>query len=188
MTGGRRAIPSRHPDNGTHIQPIHLESIACGDDCAVLRVTGEIDVYTAPLLRERVIHLVDDGARHIIADLRGVTFLDSTGLGVLVGSLKRLRSHEGSLRVVINADRILRILRITGLVNIFALHPSVQEAVSADGHWRAAMATEGRTAAEWAARTGLPLNPKRPIRHLADPAGAGAQIGRDDKNLRGDTT
>jgi anti-sigma B factor antagonist len=139
----------------THIQPIHLETTAGGGDCAVLRVTGEIDVYTAPLLRERVIRLVDDGARHIIADLRGVTFLDSTGLGVLVGSLKRLRSHQGSLRVVINADRILRIFRITGLVNVFALHPSVEEAVSADGHWRAAIATEGRTAAEWCRTHGL---------------------------------
>jgi anti-sigma B factor antagonist len=133
----------------THTQPMHLESIAGGGDCAVLRVTGEIDVYTAPLLRERVIHLVDDGARHIITDLSGVTFLDSTGLGVLVGSLKRLRSHGGSLRVVINADRILRIFRITGLANVFALHPSVQEAVSADGHWRAAIATQGCDAAEW---------------------------------------
>jgi anti-sigma B factor antagonist len=139
----------------THTQPIHLESIAGGDDCAVLRVTGEIDVYTAPLLRERVIHLVDDGARHIIADLRGVTFLDSTGLGVLVGSLKRLRSNGGSLRIVINADRILRIFRITGLANVFALHSSLQEAVNADGHWETAIAAEGRTTAEWCRTHGL---------------------------------
>jgi anti-sigma B factor antagonist len=144
----------------THIEPIHLESTTGGGDCAVLRVTGEIDVYTAPLLRERVIHLVDEGARHIIVDLRGVTFLDSTGLGVLVGSLKRLRSHEGSLRVVIDADRILRIFRITGLVSVFALHPSVEEAVSADEYWRAAIETEGRTAAEWCRAHGLTDEPK----------------------------
>jgi anti-sigma B factor antagonist len=139
----------------THTQPIHLQSVAGDGDCAVLQVAGEIDVYTAPLLREHVIHLVDDGARHLIVDLRGVTFLDSTALGVLVGSLKRLRSHGGSLRVVINADRILRIFRITGLANVFALHPSLQEAVSADGHWRAAIATEGRTPAEWCRTHGL---------------------------------
>lgn len=138
-----------------HTQPLHLESIAAGGGCTVLRVTGEIDVYTAPLLRERLIHLVDDGARHIIADLRGVTFLDSTGLGVLVGSLKRLRGQGGSLRVVINADRILRIFRITGLVNVFALHPSAHEAVSADEHWRAAIAAEGRSTAAWCRAHGL---------------------------------
>jgi len=139
----------------THTQPIQLESIAGDGDCAVLQVAGEIDVYTAPLLREHVIRLVDDGARHLIADLRGVTFLDSTGLGVLVGSLKRLRSHGGSLSVVINTDRILRLFRITGLASVFALHPSLQEAVSEDGHWRTAIAANGGTPAEWCQTHGL---------------------------------
>ncbi len=72
------------------MQPFHMESISAGD-CAVLRVAGEIDVYTAPELRQRVIHLLDNGSLHIVADLCGVDFLDSTGLGALVGSLKRLR-------------------------------------------------------------------------------------------------
>src|SRR5215471_72991 len=113
MTGGtRRDHPATHTME-TQIQPIHLESTAGAGDCAVLRVTGEIDVYTAPLLRERVIRLVDDGARHIIADLRGVMFLDSTGLGALVGSLKRLRSHDGSFTVVASGGRTLRIFQIT---------------------------------------------------------------------------
>ena len=69
--------------------------------------------------RQRVIQLIDEGVRRIITDLRGVTFLDSIGLGLLVGSLKRLRSREGSLTVVVNAARILRIFQITGLVNVF---------------------------------------------------------------------
>ncbi len=66
----------------------HIEPITAGD-CAVLRIAGEIDVHTAPELRQHVIHLADNGTLHIIADLRGVDFLDSTGLGALVGSLKR---------------------------------------------------------------------------------------------------
>ena len=69
--------------------PFHLESITAGADCAVLRVAGEVDVYTAPQLRERVIGLLAGGVRHIVADLREVDFLDSTGLGALVGSLRR---------------------------------------------------------------------------------------------------
>jgi len=64
-----------------HVQPFHLEPITVGADCAVLRIEGEIDVYTAPQLREHVIRLLASGARHIIADLREVEFLDSTGLG-----------------------------------------------------------------------------------------------------------
>ena len=103
---------SRHRRPG--VQPFHMESISAGD-CAVLRVAGEIDVYTAPELRQRVIHLLDNGSLHIIADLCGVDFLDSTGLGALVGSLKRLRMRGGSLKLVTGGGRILQIFRITGL-------------------------------------------------------------------------
>src|SRR5918912_3313340 len=61
----------------------------------VLEVGGEVDVYTAPRLRERLVELVDGGARDVVVDLSRVDFLDSTGLGVLVGALKRLRSAGG---------------------------------------------------------------------------------------------
>jgi anti-sigma B factor antagonist len=130
------------------VQPFHLESITVGADCAVLRIGGEVDVYTAPQLRERVIQLLASGARHIIADIREVDFLDSTGLGALVGSLKRLREQDGSLRLL-TADRILRIFRLTGLIHVFALHSSFAEAVESDPHWQAALACEGRTTGNW---------------------------------------
>ena len=142
------------------MQPFHLESITVGADCAVLRIAGELDLYTAPQLRERVIKLLDDGVRHIVADLREVDFLDSTGLGALVGSLKRLREQDGSLTLVIGADRILKIFRITGLVNAFALCTSFREAIAGDQHWQAALAREGRSAEdsteEWCREHGLP--------------------------------
>lgn len=137
------------------MQPFHLESMTAGGDCAVLRVAGEIDVYTAPALREHVIHLVDSGTLHLIADLRGVEFLDSTGLGALVASLKRLRTHEGSLTLVTNTERILRIFRITGLNRAFALHPSVPDAITADQHWQTAVTGEGHSTAEWCRKHGL---------------------------------
>jgi len=131
------------------VQPFRLESMTIGADCAVLRVEGEVDVYTATQLRERVIQLLDHGARHIIADLRGVDFLDSTGLGALVGSLKRLREQDGSLKLVAAADRILTIFRLTGLVHVFALHASYPEAIADDQHWQAALAREVRSPGEW---------------------------------------
>src|SRR6516162_11145319 len=98
------------------VPPFHLEPITVGGDCAVLRVAGEVDVYSAPRLRERVVQLLADDVRHVVADLREVDFLDSTGLGALVGSLKRLREQDGSLKLVTAADRILTIFRLTGLV------------------------------------------------------------------------
>jgi anti-sigma B factor antagonist len=100
-------------------------------DRTVVRVGGEIDVYTAPKLREQLVELVNDGSYHLVVDMEGVDFLDSTGLGVLVGGLKRVRAHEGSLRLVCNQERILKIFRITGLTKVFPIHTSVEEAVSA---------------------------------------------------------
>ena len=98
---------------------------------AVLSVRGEVDVYTAPQLREQLIQLVDAGNRNIVVDLEGVEFLDSTGLGVLVGGLKRVRSHDGDLALVCTQRRILKVLEITGLTKVFAIHDSVDAAVGA---------------------------------------------------------
>ena len=134
------------------MQPFHLEAIPVGTDCAVLQVSGEVDVYTAPQVRERVIQLLTDGARHVIADLREVDFLDSTGLGALVGSLKRLREQDGSLQLVVADGKIITVLRITGLDRVFALHPSFPDAIDGDQHWQAALAREGRDTADWCRR------------------------------------
>ena len=96
----------------------------------VLAVKGEVDVYTAPRLREKLVELVSQGNHQIVVDLEGVDFLDSTGLGVLVGGLKRLRSHEGDLSLVCTLHRILKVFEITGLTKVFAIHDSVEAAVS----------------------------------------------------------
>lgn len=100
------------------------------DGWAILAVRGEVDVYTAPRFRERLIELVSDGKHHIVVDLDAVDFLDSTGLGVLVGGLKRLRSHDGDLVLVCTQARILKVFEITGLTKVFAIHDSVDAAVA----------------------------------------------------------
>ena len=100
-------------------------------DRTIVAVGGEIDVYTAPKLREQLIDLVSNGNYHLIIDMEAVEFLDSTGLGVLVGGLKRVRAHDGSLSLVCNQERILKIFRITGLTKVFPIHASVDEATAA---------------------------------------------------------
>jgi anti-sigma B factor antagonist len=102
-------------------------------DSTVVVVGGEIDVYTAPKLREQLIDLVNAGRYHLVVDMEGVEFLDSTGLGVLVGGLKRVRAHDGTLRLVCTQERILKIFRITGLTKVFPIHDTVDDAVSATG-------------------------------------------------------
>lgn len=100
-------------------------------DFEVIEVAGEVDVYTAPRLREVLIDLVAAGRHQLIVDVERVEFLDSTGLGVLVGGLKRVRAHDGSLDVVCTHDRLLKIFRITGLTKVFGIYDSVAAAVAA---------------------------------------------------------
>ena len=100
------------------------------DGIAVLAVQGEVDVYTAPRLREKLVELVTQGKHRIVVDLEAVEFLDSTGLGVLVGGLKRVRSHDGDLSLVCTQHRILKVFEITGLTKVFAIHDTVDAALS----------------------------------------------------------
>lgn len=100
------------------------------DEHTVLEVGGEVDVYTAPRLRERLVELVDAGARNVVVDLGRVEFLDSTGLGVLVGALKRLRATNGTFGLVCAKEPLLKIFRITALDQVFPIYPSVEAATS----------------------------------------------------------
>jgi len=134
------------------VPEFHVETIGPTGDCVVLRVVGEVDVFTAPILRERIADMTGKGAVHIIADLDRVDFLDSTGLGVLVGGLKRTREQGGSLTPVISSERILHILRITGLTSLLPPQPSVTAAVDADPHWQETLNREAGSAEEWCLR------------------------------------
>src|SRR6266849_5442273 len=101
------------------------------DGIEVIDVQGEIDIYTAPRLRELLIDLVSKGNYQLVVNLEKVGFLDSTGLGVLVGGLKRVRAHDGSLDLVCTQQRIMKIFRITGLTQVFGIHETVDEAIKA---------------------------------------------------------
>lgn len=103
---------------------IALESVG---DFSLISLSGEVDVYSAPKLRETIKDLVDKGEYHIIVDLEKVAFLDSTGLGVLVGGLKRVKPHKGELGIICNQEKILRIFRITGLTKVFPIYRSREE-------------------------------------------------------------
>lgn len=94
---------------------------------AVVTVGGEVDVYTAPQLRSALDEQIAEGRVRLVIDLDGVSFLDSTGLGVLVGRLKLVRKQSGWLRIVCSNDRTLRVFRITGLDKVFAIASSLDE-------------------------------------------------------------
>jgi anti-sigma B factor antagonist len=131
------------------VQDFKVDIIGPDGDCAVLRIAGELDAYTAPFLRDRMRDLTAVGVRHVIADLRQVDFLDSTGLGVLVGGLKRFREHGGSLAPVVTKSSILKIFQITGLTGVLPPRSSVADAIDVDPHWRQAAEAKAGSTAEW---------------------------------------
>ena len=101
------------------------------DGVAVLAVHGEVDVSTAPRLRQQLVELASGGHDRAVVDLEAVDFLDSTGLGVLVSGLKRFRTLGGDLLLVCTQQRILKVFEITGLTRVFGIHDSVDAAVAA---------------------------------------------------------
>jgi anti-sigma B factor antagonist len=98
---------------------------------AVLSVHGEIDMASAPQLREQLIELIAQGHRQIIVDLERVEFLDCTGLGVLVSALKGQRRHHGDLALVCTQRRILKVFEVAGLTKVFRVHDTVDSALAA---------------------------------------------------------
>ena len=108
---------------------LHLTTLIEGE-AAIVAATGEVDVHAAPQLRGELGDLVRAGHHHLVVDLQRVTFMDSSGIGVLIGALKKTRAHDGSLRVVCANDPILKLLRITGLTRVFPIHATIGEALA----------------------------------------------------------
>lgn len=117
------------PGNGGGVRRVDLRiESSTNDGTAVLALRGEVDVYTAPKLKSSLIDLVDEGTYEIIVDLSEVDFIDSSGLGVLVGGLKRVKAREGSISLVCSQENILKIFRITGLNKVFPIYATLDEA------------------------------------------------------------
>lgn len=96
------------------------------DRWRLIEVHGDLDVYTAPRLREFIVDEIANGSKCIAVDLGEVGFLDSTGLSVLVAALKRAKQEGGELVILRPNDQIQRILSITDLIKILPVHESTE--------------------------------------------------------------
>jgi anti-sigma B factor antagonist len=103
------------------------------DDTYVISLAGEVDLYTAPELKQQLLEVIGEGAEEVVVDLSDTTFIDSTTLGVLVGAVKRLRTGNGRLSLVCSDRNITKVFEITGLDKVFEIHPTRDGALTAIG-------------------------------------------------------
>lgn len=108
---------------GLHVR--HVEPFV------VLGIAGDLEMSSAPAFRQAVIEALADGDRHLIVDFGGTDFIDSTGLGALIGALKRVRALEGSLQIVCPQPRLQELFTLTDLHKVFTLHETVDDVVDA---------------------------------------------------------
>jgi len=99
----------------------------------VIRLEGEVDIYTCPQLKETILRLIDDGEYHIIIDMEKVPYIDSAGLGVLVGARRRVGEHDGSISIVNPYPSVYKVLEITRLTKIFEVYQDKEGALTALG-------------------------------------------------------
>jgi anti-sigma B factor antagonist len=94
---------------------------------SVIEITGDLDMATAPALRQVILQQLSQGTRYVAVDLTGADFIDSSGLGVLVAALKRVRTHDGELAVVCPDPRLRRSFELTELVSVLGLRDTADE-------------------------------------------------------------
>jgi anti-sigma B factor antagonist len=107
-----------------------VDSTRIRDTLGLVTLSGEVDIYTAPRLKERMVQLFDAGVRDMIVDLSEVTFIDSTALGVLIGGVRRVGDNGGSISLVVATRPVERILTVTGLDHVFTIHQTRDDALA----------------------------------------------------------
>lgn len=93
---------------------------------AIMTLKGEIDIYTAPKLKEQLNELVGESKADVIVDLKGVTYMDSTGLGTFVSGLKHAKESDAKLKLIRANDRLIRLFQVTGLDSVIDVQ-SIEE-------------------------------------------------------------
>ena len=121
---GTAGLGQHHEDLSIHVHVV--------DDMQVFELTGSLDIATSPTVRAALTSASERGNHRHIADLTRIDFLDSTGLGALIGGQRRAKELGGEVRIVAKEGQILRLLRITGLLKVFAVYATLEDAL-ADG-------------------------------------------------------
>lgn len=108
---------------------MNIERAMIAEHYPVLRLSGELDLRNVPEVRRVIRELIDEGSVNIIINLSGLEFIDSSGLGVLVGGLARVREKQGTIKLACNNRRILRVFEMTRLTQLFDIYDDEEAAL-----------------------------------------------------------
>lgn len=111
---------------------IEFDTEVVDERTSVIRPRGRLNLLAAPRLRQMVAASVGEGRPRIVVDLSGTTFMDSSGLGALVGGLKSARQGGGTLRIACLAPQVEMVLTLTNLDRVLRAYASVEDALGAD--------------------------------------------------------
>jgi anti-sigma B factor antagonist len=114
-------------DGGVHGGGLGIETVTRGDD-VVVALAGDIDIHTAPEIRDRLAQLRSAGSTSVVVDLSGVNFLDSSALGALVAAHRDFTDAGGSLKIAAPRAHVLKVFRITRLSDVIPLFDTVDAA------------------------------------------------------------
>ncbi len=100
------------------------------NNITILKLEGELDVYTSPKLKEKIVTLIDAERPFVVLDLKGLSYMDSTGLGVMAAGLKRIRENDGNMVLVSPRKIIQKVLEITNMDVSLKIYQSYEEAIA----------------------------------------------------------
>lgn len=100
-------------------------------DVAIIDLTGEVDAYTSARFREVMMDIIEDGGEKLVVSMAKVEYIDSSGLGALVGGLKRTSERNGRIILVCDRIQVRKVFEITGLEKVFPIYDTEQEALEA---------------------------------------------------------
>ncbi|HOF32826.1 MAG TPA: STAS domain-containing protein [Spirochaetota bacterium] len=99
-------------------------------DIVVLDISGEIDLYNAPEIKDTINQLIEDQKYNVIINLEKVSYIDSSGIGALISSLSSLKKYQGGLKIINVYASVRKVFELTKLTYFFEIFDSESDAVS----------------------------------------------------------
>jgi anti-sigma B factor antagonist len=112
------------------VRALSITTDEAGSGSVVIGLKGEVDLYSCPELKQELLRVIADGATFVVVDLSETSFIDSTGLGVLIRGVERLQTEGGRLAVVSTDPNMTKVFEVTGLDRVFTIYSSRDEALA----------------------------------------------------------